>query len=197
MVGGKALEATEEMRIMEQEASEFSGFEHWLKTLVESDKSVLLIRAEKPGELMARFFTETREIKAAGGLVINPMGEILMMRRRGKWDLPKGKIEKGEFMRKAALREITEETGVSDLHILQTIKPTYHIYHENQSPVVKTTFWYFVECRDPENIKPQTDEDIEKIEWVHPADIKPYVSDTYPNIKMLLIMYAGIDKDFS
>ena len=181
---------------VKEESESFSGFKNWFKRLKDAGRSQLMVESEKPGELLNTFFTDFKEIKAAGGLVINQMGEALLINRRGRWDLPKGKIEPNEFMRKAALREIREECGVEKLKIIQTIKPTYHIYVENDEFILKTTFWYFVECQDPENAKPQIEEEITEVQWVHPADLHPYIKDTYPNIKSLLMMYGGLDRNY-
>ena len=66
--------------------------------------------------------------KAGGGLVYNKKGDVLFIFRNGKWDLPKGGIEKGEEIRETALREVEEETGVTNLVIKRKLQKTYHIF---------------------------------------------------------------------
>ena len=53
-----------------------------------------------------------RWVRAAGGIVTDEAGRMLLIRRNGRWDLPKGKVEAGETLLQAALREVEEETGV-------------------------------------------------------------------------------------
>lgn len=197
VIAEKALKAGNDCLEIEVEADDYEGFDQWLKDLKHSGEKMMFVKSEKPADLLTRFFEDFEPIKAAGGMVINQMGEVLMMLRNGRWDMPKGKVEENEFLRQAALREIREECGVADLSIIRAIKPTYHIYDLDNSKALKTTYWYLVECKDGENLKPQAEEGIEEVKWVHPADLKPYIADTYPNIKLLLALYAGIDRDFS
>ncbi|MFN5421861.1 MAG: NUDIX domain-containing protein, partial [bacterium] len=42
-------------------------------------------------------------IEAAGGMVFNQAGELLMMKRRGFWDMPKGKLDAGESIEECAI----------------------------------------------------------------------------------------------
>ena len=51
-------------------------------------------------------------VRAAGGIVTAPDGTMLLIQRNGRWDLAKGKVESGETLLQAALREVEEETGV-------------------------------------------------------------------------------------
>ncbi len=71
-------------------------------------------------------------VEAAGGLVANKEDKILFIHRLGKWDLPKGKLEKGEGVKEAAVREVEEETGITDLELLDFLQETYHIYTEKR-----------------------------------------------------------------
>lgn len=127
-------------------------------------------------------------IEAAGGIVKNEEQEILFIKRLGKWDLPKGKIEKGESTEIAALREIEEETGISNLKIEAFVAESYHIYIDrNQQNILKITHWYSMKHHGTEVTKPQLEEGITEVSWKNQADIKSqvYVS-TFKNIKLIL-----------
>ncbi|MCK5700459.1 MAG: NUDIX domain-containing protein, partial [Cyclobacteriaceae bacterium] len=79
-------------------------------------------------------------IKAAGGLVLNE-GEVLMIWRLKKWDLPKGKLDKGEKPKKAAVREVEEECNVK-VKLGKKICHTWHTYKQNGRRILKKTYWY-------------------------------------------------------
>ncbi|MBP3193366.1 NUDIX hydrolase [Natronogracilivirga saccharolytica] len=109
----------------------------------------------------------TGEITAGGGVVYRRNGssvEILAMVRRGVWDLPKGKVDSGESVEDAALREVEEETGCSDLKITYALGPTVHSYRENGVNITKTTWWYAMQSGRPE-LQPEEGEQIELLEW--------------------------------
>lgn len=152
--------------------------------------------SDKPTDMLYRFLEDFQEVKAAGGLVVNASGEVLMMLRNDRWDLPKGKVEQGEFMRKAAKREVTEECGVKELEILSTIRPTFHIYDTAEGRMLKTTYWYLMRCDDPANIQPQAEEGITEVKWVPATDLRPYIKSTYQNIKIILALFASDRKDY-
>ena len=69
-----------------------------------------------------------KKIIAAGGLVLNEKNELLMIFRRNKWDLPKGKLDEGESIEACALREVKEETGLQKLKLEKFIDITFHDY---------------------------------------------------------------------
>lgn len=63
---------------------------------------------------------------AAGGLVFNSAGEILLMQPAGSdWSLPRGSLETGEEQAVTAQRRIYEATGISYLHMIQALG-SYH-----------------------------------------------------------------------
>lgn len=136
-------------------------------------------------KLQKTFFRHFTKVEAAGGIVQNDSKELLFIFRREKWDLPKGKIEKKETPETAAIREVEEETGVSNLHLKKKIGETYHTYNEFGKHILKTTHWFWFTCKKQEAI-PQTEEDITEIQWFKTRDIKKPVSNTYENIKDIL-----------
>ena len=123
--------------------------------------------------------------KAAGGLVYNKKGEILFIFRNGKWDLPKGGLEKKEKKKDAAMREVEEETGVNKLKIIEKLEKTYHIFKRNGKFKLKITHWYKMESSFEGIPTPQTEEGIEKAVWVKPEDVPELLQNSYENIKLL------------
>ncbi len=106
-------------------------------------------------------------VAAAGGLVFNNKNETLVIFRRGYWDLPKGKIDKGESKEMAAIREVQEETGLSSLHISDYLCETNHVYRDKHNRrCIKRTHWYHMKTTD-EMLVPQKEEDIEQAIWVN------------------------------
>ncbi len=122
-------------------------------------------------------------IEAAGGVVRSRSGKVLVINRRSKWDLPKGKIDDGETSQQAALREISEECGIHDMQIGKEITTTYHTYTLNGKPVLKKVIWYEVSYPgEEENVKPQTEEDITEVLWLMPDDTSIILGNTYLSI---------------
>jgi len=77
-------------------------------------------------------------IDAGGGVVMNERDEVLMIFRRGKWDLPKGKCDDGEEIDACALREVSEETGLHQLKLEEKICDTYRRVQPEQTKPVET-----------------------------------------------------------
>ncbi|MEZ4958897.1 MAG: NUDIX domain-containing protein [Saprospiraceae bacterium] len=104
-------------------------------------------------------------IGAAGGAVTNPDGQYLLIFRRGFWDLPKGKIDKGETPPLAALREVEEETGLTHLQLGEHLLDTWHTYQLDGKRILKTTYWFSMKTTQ-NDLTPQTEEDIEQAVWM-------------------------------
>ena len=121
-------------------------------------------------------------IEAAGGLVKKPNDQILFIFRYGKWDLPKGKAEEGETISETALREVTEETGVTGLKITKELLPTFHTYRMDGKRVIKKTHWYEMTFADDSNIVPQAIEDITVVKWLGQKDIPWAMRDSYASV---------------
>jgi len=105
-------------------------------------------------------------VKAGGGFVLNNEHQLLMIYRRGFWDLPKGKVEAGESIEETSVREVEEECGVRDLRITSKGYLTYHTYFEKGTPVLKESTWFSMVTGDDRPLIPQTEEDIEQAVWV-------------------------------
>ena len=122
-------------------------------------------------------------IVAGGGLIVNTDGDILLMFRRGKWDLPKGKLDDGETIEACAVREVAEETGLHSITLGDKIAETYHYYSYKSQPILKHTFWYKMNFTGTELTIPQIEEDIMDIQWIKPANIGKYMQYSYENIR--------------
>lgn len=128
-------------------------------------------------------------LEAAGGLVLEPEGELLAIYRRQMWDLPKGKLETGESPESGALREVEEETGVVHLQIDSFITETYHIYKEKGKRILKKTYWYKM-FAPKQALIPQTEEDIQEAVWIKPDKFTP---DHYPTYQTILeVLQKGL-----
>jgi 8-oxo-dGTP pyrophosphatase MutT (NUDIX family) len=134
-------------------------------------------------ELLSGFKKEFVVIQAGGGFIYAENEEdILMIFRRGKWDLPKGKLDPEEKIEECALREVEEETGLQNLSLKQLLCTTYHTYHQNGDFILKESFWFLMITPREQVLTPQLDEDIEKCEWVHFSKITPYLDNSFPAI---------------
>ena len=123
--------------------------------------------------------------KAGGGLVFNKKGEVLFILRNGKWDLPKGGIERDEEIADTAMREVEEETGVDKLEIIRKLQKTYHIFKRNGKYKLKITHWFEMQTNFEGTPFPQANEGIEKAVWLNPEQIKEALKNSYENIKLL------------
>lgn len=132
--------------------------------------------------LMECVFSPYHFIEAAGGLVVNKDKEMLFIFRRGKWDLPKGKMEEGETPEICAEREIEEETGVNQLQLIHKIIDTYHIYEERGQQILKKTYWFYFTTYFEGTPKPQIEEDISSISWIGKENLAMPLSNTYDSI---------------
>lgn len=121
-------------------------------------------------------------VSAAGGVVKSPSNNILAIYRRGSWDLPKGKIENGESIEEAAIREVEEETGIQVQSIGEKITTTYHTYRSKSGKLIlKPSHWYYMTSEESELI-PQTEEDIEKAIWIKAEELLALEEPIYSTI---------------
>ncbi len=138
-------------------------------------------------ELLFNYFSAMfRIINAAGGLVKNKKGERLFIFRNGKWDLPKGKIEKKEGIKTAAIREVEEECGVTGLTIVRELAPNYHTYFIKKEAILKRTYWFEMNCDDTSTLVPQLEEGITDVQWIATKKLKKVLDNTFESIKEVL-----------
>ena len=132
-------------------------------------------------------------VEAAGGVVKRADGKMLAIFRQGKWDLPKGKIEKGEFYKQAALREVQEECGLVKVDVGKKIGDTYHIYEHKGNTVLKRTVWYEMQLTANETPVVQKEEDITDYLWFDYQNAGDIMKNTYESLKDLFLVQINPD----
>ena len=144
-------------------------------------KSLYIVH--KDIDLVFNKFTRLYElIEAAGGLVKNNDQKILIIFRRGKWDLPKGKLKKGELPEIGAIREVKEECGIQDLEIKKLVEITYHTYKVLDKDILKKTYWYQMIYNGNQNPTPQIEEEITEVKWIKDDQMFEITDNTFPSI---------------
>ena len=152
---------------------------------VRKHKKIFLYHPKK-SELIKIFKSKIKVIFASGGIVKNDNNQILFIYRRGKWDLPKGKAEKGESIRETAVREVIEETGIEKLKIGKYFSNTFHIVRNNKKYFLKETSWFLMSSNFKGKLKPQLNEGIKSVKWKTFDDAKKIKKKTYGNISIIL-----------
>ncbi|MCR5455595.1 MAG: NUDIX domain-containing protein [Bacteroidales bacterium] len=129
---------------------------------------------------------DCKYVEAAGGYVLNVLGQSLIIVRNGLYDLPKGKIEEGEVPEVAAVREVNEETGVLPT-IERKLVDTYHFYRwgDEKEVTIKKTYWYLMNLQGSTVTKPQTEEGITSCIWMDDAMIDDVIKRTHRNLKTI------------
>ena len=123
----------------------------------------------------------------SGGLVTLPDGRILLIKRLGKWDLPKGKAEKGESLQETAIREVVEECGLETCpKITGVLIHTFHTYHQNGTHILKHTAWFAMRYSGNGALYPQFAEDITDAVWLPEKQLDIVLQNTYESIKQVL-----------
>lgn len=141
--------------------------------------------------LKKAFYKKFTLVLAAGGLVRNETAEILMIFRKGKWDLPKGKLDKGEKLEECAVREVQEETGLSKVKLEDPLLVTHHTYHEGSKFILKESHWYRMLGNGNQTLVPQVEEDIHEIKWVKPEELDYYIPKSFPSVADVLNRYRA------
>lgn len=121
-------------------------------------------------------------VPAAGGLVRNEKGEYLFIFRNKHLDLPKGHQEEGENLEITAVREVEEETGIKDITLKGKLGITYHTYMREGKRELKVTHWYEMLSQSGEKLTPQTEEGIERVEWLNEEYISKHKKKIYPSL---------------
>ncbi|PZD78313.1 NUDIX hydrolase [Mesonia sp. K7] len=140
---------------------------------------------KKEEKLLKHLKKQLKTVIAGGGMVFNKKGEILFIYRNKKWDLPKGKIDKGETIEACALREVEEETNVKNLKITKFLQITYHIIVRNGKLRLKETHWFEMTTDFEGELSPEISEGIKKVKWKNFEKSQKALQKSYENIKLL------------
>ncbi len=162
------------------------SMQYALAQLEESNIEIVIFYNKDFEAVQKLFAKRFLNIAAAGGLVLNANGEMLFIFRKNKWDLPKGKVDEGESLEDAAVREVQEETGLQNIELEAKIMSTFHTYADYGEPTLKETHWYKMKSLGSETLIPQLEEDIEMAKWLKKDELTIVFANTYPSIADVL-----------
>lgn len=164
-----------------QPSDDLSQLPVWFETA--GDITSLVIKTDDPDGAFSKIISSLKVEVAAGGMIRNRCGKVLLFWRRGAWDMPKGHQEPGETLEQCALREVQEETGLKGIELGEPICITYHTYHNKGNFVLKEAHWYKMKLTSREKVRVQEEEDIEKAVWCGPWRLKRLLKSAYPSIR--------------
>ncbi len=150
----------------------------------------LIIRCGNVEKAFSEYFEEYSKITAAGGIVQRKK-KFLVIKRNGLWDIPKGKVEKGEDIEEGAVREIEEECGIDGPVIERFLTKTYHVFNHKGSKAIKTTYWYLMNYEGDKETTPQLKEGITKAKWMTFDEMLAIRGNTYGSINELLDVFEA------
>ena len=165
----------------------YSSVTQIIKALKSSKNSRVFLYHKDMDKLWKGFKKKFPIVEAAGGLVKRTDNKLLFIFRNNKWDLPKGGVEKKELIIDAAIREVTEETGVGDIIVEKKISETYHIFKKGKRFRLKKTYWFKMSTTYMGKTNPQTEEGIEKTKWVSNKNIQDILNDAFENIRIIVL----------
>jgi 8-oxo-dGTP pyrophosphatase MutT (NUDIX family) len=163
-----------------------AGIKSLLHEIIKPEFHAGILLNKDLAKLKKAFYKHFTLVTAAGGVVTNDKGEILMILRRGKWDLPKGKLDEGETIEECAVREVKEETGLRNIESTGKIIVTYHTYTEFGKHILKESHWFRMKCPKDHDLKPQAEEWITEIKWIGKKQLEKYLSNSYQTIREVL-----------
>lgn len=166
-------------QLIEEEGFDFLKF---YNSVLKSEFNVFFILTNEVKQTFKRIKDSLKGIEAAGGFVKNEENKYLFIKRNGKWDLPKGKLEIAEKKKDAAVREVEEECGISIKKLGKKLCKTYHIYELKGKVVLKTSHWYKMEAKGNQKLIPQLEEGITEAKWYSKKDWDIVKANTYPSI---------------
>ncbi len=156
----------------------------WLNKKINND---LWVFGELVGpQIFEQISERYQEVPAAGGLVLNELNEMLFIFRSGFWDLPKGHVEPGETFMTTAIREVKEETGILNIHIVNELQPTRHLYFMKGRWQIKLTHWFQMRASSNEILQPQLSEGIVKADWIGKEQVGLVLEGSYRSVREML-----------
>lgn len=164
---------------------------HLLRCMTDSplDKVESIYIASKKKKALIHYIREQFKVIRAAGGIVHKEGKILLIYRKKKWDLPKGKRDKKERIKACAVREVQEETGVK-VKIERKIKTIWHTYILGGKYVLKKTHWYAMRCLSDKKMAPQIEEGIKKVKWMSGKQVGVAMHDSYRSIRYIIEQYA-------
>lgn len=158
---------------------------------LEKSKSYVVFH-QNPSQLLEILCTQYKYIEAAGGLVENERHEILWIYRKGKWDLPKGKMEAGETIELTAIREVEEECGIQVGRLVSHVLTTYHTYKESKQYILKANHWYHMLASSAQPLTPQTSEGIDHVCWKNKSEWPDLLQKSYRSIEDVIMRFETL-----
>ncbi len=156
------------------------------RLLSEHPSRDICLNHHAPDQLFHDFARYFVWMEAAGGVVHDEQHRFLFIKRFGMWDLPKGKVEEGESFAEAALREVNEETGIQQFHILESLPDTFHIYIEKGRNILKCTHWYAMKASGNQPLIPQIKEQISEACWLSASESQRAIRASYRSLRETL-----------
>ncbi len=139
-----------------------------------------------PAATWERFRGTCVPVEAAGGAVTDERGRLLAIHRLGRWDLPKGKVDVGEALAEAAVREVKEECGLREVSIVRPLCDTWHTYLRNGERHLKRTSWFLMRASSAERLVPQHEEDIREVTWMDADGVQRVKAGTYATVRAVI-----------
>ena len=149
--------------------------------------SMITFASTKKKQIVKHIKTRFKVVQAGGGIVEKD-GKYLMIFRKKKWDLPKGKREKKESIEACAIREVQEETNVK-VKIGPKITSIWHTYMQNEKYILKKTHWFAMTCDDDSQMKPQTEEGIKELKWLSMKQMQLALVNSYRSLRYVVSEY--------
>lgn len=165
-----------------------------IESAISNGAKKIVLECKNPVESWKAFISQFEFVQAAGGFVLNNEGKALFIFRLEKWDLPKGKVEKGEDLEEAALREVEEECSIGDLTLQGSLCTTWHTYMQNGEPMLKATAWYLMRYEGFKIPSPQTIEGITDVRWLDLNDLAMVYKNTYPSVIDVIKEFQNLEK---
>ncbi len=160
-----------------------SEVENAVRQLGNDDVTAVHLDTDDPEHVWKMFRKGYVHVDAAGGCVTDEQGRLLAILRLGVWDLPKGKVDKGEGIEEAAVREVKEECGLERVERVRHLCDTWHTYERKGAQHLKRTQWFLMRAESTQRLVAQSEEDIVEVRWLGAEDLTMMRANTYPSLQ--------------